>query len=423
MQIEIPELCVVALIGVSSSGKSTFSKTHFKPTEVLSSDFFRALISDDENNQDVTQQAFESLYFIARKRLELGLLTVIDATNVQKFARAQVLRLAREHDCCAAAIVFDIPENVIMERYKKRTDRNITENIINRQANELRKSIEQLQNEGFRYVYILTSEEEVNNARIVRAPISNNKKEETFSYDIIGDIHGCFDELCELLSKLNYEVDAEFFSVKPPEGRKAVFLGDLCDRGLKNVEVLRLVMNMVNKEDAYCVMGNHDNKLLRKLNGRNVQLTHGLDRTVEQLEKEEPEFRECVKIFLNGLVSHYIFDQGKLAAAHAGIKEEYQGRTSRQVHSFCLYGETTGETDQYGLPIHYPWAEEYKGKALVVYGHIPNAEVLSVNNTICIDTGCVFGGKLTAFRYPENEIVQVKAKQEYYASLKPFAHS
>ena len=424
MQIEIPELCVVALIGVSSSGKSTFSKTHFKPTEVLSSDYFRALVSDDENNQEVTQQAFEALYFVARKRLELGLLTVIDATSVQEFARRQILRLAKEHDCFAAAIVLDINEDIIIERNKNRPDRNLTKDILTRQMNQLKKtSIEQLKKEGFRYVYVLSSEDDINNAEIVRAQLWNNKKGEAGPFDIIGDIHGCYDELCELFIKLNYEVDAENFNAKPPHGRKAVFLGDLCDRGFKNVEVLRLVMNMTHNCDALCVLGNHDNKLLRKLNGRNVQLTHGLDRTVEQLEKESTEFSENVKTFLNGLISHYIFDEGRLVVAHAGIKEEYQGRTSGHVYNFCLYGETTGETDEYGLPVRYPWANEYKGKALVVYGHIPNAEVLSVNNTFCIDTGCVFGGKLTAFRYPEKEIVQVNAKQEYYASLKPFAQS
>jgi len=421
MQIEIPEFCVVALIGVSSSGKSTFSKAHFKPTEVLSSDHFRALVSDDENNQQVTQQAFEALYCVAGKRLELGLLTVIDATSVQQFARKQILRLAKDHDCFAAAIVLDIPEKTIMERSKKRSDRNITEDILTRQMNQLRKtSKEELQKEGFRYVYVLSSEEETADVQITRVPLWNNKKEETGPFDIIGDVHGCYDELCELLEKLNYKIDAENFTAEHPQGRKAVFLGDLCDRGIKNIEVLRLVMNMVQNNNALCVAGNHDNKLQRKLNGRNVQLTHGLDITAGQLDKEPPEFSERVKFFLEGLISHYVLDHGKLVIAHAGIKEKYQGRSSGHVRSFCLYGETTGETNEYGLPVRFPWANEYKGKALVVYGHIPSAEVQSINNTICIDTGCVFGGKLSAFRYPEKKIVQVDAKKEYYASLKPF---
>jgi len=410
----------VALVGVSSSGKSTFSKAHFKSTEVLSSDYFRALVSDDENNQQVTQQAFDALYYVANKRLDLGLLTVIDATNVQKHARAQILRLAKEQNCLAVAIVLNVPEKTIRERNANRPDRNLTGNIISRQAEQLRQSINQLQKEGFRYVHILSTMEEIANVQIVRTPLWNNKKEETGPFDIIGDIHGCYDELCELLIKLNYSVDTENFTAKPPDNRKAVFLGDLCDRGPKNIEVLRLVMNMVYAKDAWCTAGNHDFKLLKKLNGKNVQLTHGLDKTVEQLELQTKDFKEKVKNFIDTLISHYVFDGGRLVVSHAGLKEKYQGRSSGRVREFCLYGETTGETDEYGLPVRLPWANEYRGKAFVVYGHIPNPEVLTVNNTACIDTGCVFGGKLTAFRYPEKEIVQVKAKQIYYASVKPF---
>ena len=412
--IEIPEFCVVALVGVSSSGKSTFSKQHFKPTEVLSSDYFRALISDDENNQDVTQQAFETLYYVAKKRLDLGLLTVIDATNVQKFARSQVLRLAKDFNCPAAAIVLDIPQEIIMERNINRPDRDLTDKILKRQLDQLKQSIEQLQKEGFKLIHILKNEEEIKNVQIKRISLPNSSKNETGPFDIIGDIHGCYDELCELLQKLNYNVDVKNYTAKPPEGRKAVFLGDLCDRGFKNVEVLNLVMNMTNASDALCIIGNHDNKLLRKLNGRNVQLTHGLDRTVEQLDTQSDEFKEKVKNFLDSLTTHYVFDHGKLVIAHAGLKEKYHGRNSDKERAFCLCGETTGETDEYGLPVRLPWFNDYKGKALVVYGHVPCAEVLMINNTACIDTGCVFGGKLSAYRYPENEIVQVKAKQVYY---------
>jgi protein phosphatase len=419
MRIEIPELCVVALVGVSSSGKSTFAKTHFKSTEVLSSDYFRALVSDDENNQAVTPHAFDALYYVANKRLELGLLTVIDATNVQAHARKQVLRLAKEQNCLAVAIVLDIPEKIIRERNEKRPDRNLGGNIIARQTSQLRQSIRQLQREGFRYVHILPGEEEIANVEIVRTPLWNNKKDVVSPFDIIGDIHGCYDELCELLIKLGYEIDTENFTANHPENRKVIFLGDLCDRGPKNIEVLRLAMNMV-QAGAFCVAGNHDAKLLKKLKGANVQLTHGLDKTVEQLEAQDGEFIERVKNFLDGLISHYIFDGGRLVVSHAGIKEKYQGRSSGYVRQFCLYGETTGETDEYGFPVRLPWANEYRGKALVVYGHIPSPEAQVLNNTACIDTGCVFGGNLSAYRYPEKEIVQVKAKQVYYASVKPF---
>lgn len=151
-----------------------------------------------------------------------------------------------------------------------------------------------------------------------------------------------------------------------------------------------------------------------------MKLIHGLDRTVEQLEAQGEGFMAEVKAFLEGLICHYVFDGGRLVVAHAGLKEEYQGRRSPRVRDFCLYGDTTGEIDEYGLPVRLNWAKEYRGKALVVYGHAPTPEVQDVNNTACIDTGCVFGGKLSAYRYPEREIVQVDAQREYYAPAKPF---
>ena len=420
MRIEIPEIAVVALMGASGSGKSTFAGQYFKPTEVLSSDYFRALISDDENNQQVTSQAFETLYYVANKRLELGLLTVIDATNVQKEARASVLRLAKEQNCHAAAIVLDMPEKLCRERNEKRPDRNFSDHVITRQREQLRRSVRFLQKEGFRYVYVLKSEEDIAGVEMVRAPLWNNKKSETGPFDIFGDVHGCYDELCALLGKLGYSVDKTNHTAVPPQGRKAVFLGDLCDRGPKNVDVLRLAMGMVQAGNAYCVAGNHDVKLLKKLRGISVELTHGLDKTVEQLDAQSEAFAAEVKIFLDGLISHYVFDGGKLVVAHAGLKEKYQGRGSGRVRDFCLYGDTTGETDEYGLPVRLPWANEYRGRATVIYGHTPVPDVEIVNNTFCIDTGCVFGGKLTAFRYPEKETVQVDAEREYYAPAKPF---
>jgi protein phosphatase len=419
MRIEIPEIAVVALIGVSGSGKSTFAKAHFKPTEVLSSDYFRALISDDENNQKVTPQAFDTLYYVANKRLEMGLTAVIDATNVQKEARASILNLAKEQNCSAVAIVLDVPEGICRERNERRPDRNIDSRIIGRQARQLQQSIKSLRKEGFRYVVVLTDEEAAANAEIVRVPLWNNKRGETGPFDIIGDVHGCYDELIELLSKLGYAVNADNCTAIPPEKRRAVFLGDLCDRGPKNVEVLRLVMNMVRAGSAWCVAGNHDIKLLKKLKGSNVQLSHGLDKTVEQLEAEGEEFTADARNFLDGLISHYVFDNGRLVVAHAGLKEKYQGRGSGRVRNFCLYGDTTGEIDEYGLPVRVPWADDYRGEAWVVYGHTPVPDVQTINNTVCIDTGCVFGGKLTGYRYPEKEVVQVNARQEYCVPVRP----
>ncbi|WEB39921.1 polynucleotide kinase-phosphatase [Streptomyces yunnanensis] len=207
----------------------------------------------------------------------------------------------------------------------------------------------------------------------------------------------------------------------PPEGRTAVFVGDLVDRGPDSPGVLRLVTGMVAAGHALCVSGNHENKLGRYLNGRAVQHTHGLAETIEQLEKEDEAFRAGAAEFIRGLVSHYILDGGGLVVCHAGLPEKYHGRTSGRVRSFALYGDTTGETDEFGLPVRYPWAEEYRGRAAVVYGHTPTPRAGWVNNTICLDTGCVFGGKLTALCWPEREVVDVPAERVWYEPAKPLA--
>lgn len=418
MRIEIPAFCLVALVGATSSGKSTFAAKHFKPTEVLSSDFFRGMVADDENAQDASKAAFDALYYVARKRLEAMRLTVIDATNLQTTARRQVIDLAREQNCHAVAIVLNMPEQICLERNALRPDRQLPERVIRRHCIELRQSIKELKREGFRFVYILNSPDEAETVEIVRTPLWNDKKHEHGPFDIIGDVHGCYDELCELLSSLGYVLNPEGVMFHP-DGRKAIFLGDLCDRGPKNAEVMRLVMSMVQYGSALCVPGNHDIKLLRHLSGRNVQLTHGLQSTVDEFSQESQVFRDEVAKFLDSLISHYVLDEGKLVVAHAGIKEHFQGRGSVRVRDFCLYGETTGETDEYGLPIRLDWANEYRGRAMVVYGHIPQVEPYILNNTYCIDTGCVFGGKLTALRYPERVFVSVKARKVYYEPLRP----
>ncbi len=428
MKLTIPELAVVALVGPSGSGKSSFARKHFRPTEVLSSDFCRGLVSDEENSQAATNDAFEVLYFIASKRLTAGKLVVIDATNVQVEARKPIIALARQFHCIPVAIVFDLPERLCHERNRNRPDRDFGPHVIRQQSQQLRRSLRNLQREGFRRVHILHSPEEVDAAEIVREPLWNNLKHEHGPFDIIGDLHGCFDELVELLTQLGYSVEKQSivpgslaYSVKPPEGRKVVFLGDLVDRGPKIPEVLRLVMSMVQAGTALCVPGNHDIKLMRKLRGKDVQITHGLADSLQQLDKESPEFRAQVADFLDELVSHYVLDEGKLVVAHAGMKEEMQGRGSGKVRDFALYGETTGETDEFGLPVRYNWAAEYRGKAMVVYGHTPVPQPDWLNRTINIDTGCVFGGNLTALRYPEKELVSVAARETYAQPVKPLA--
>ena len=419
MKITIPELALVALVGPSGSGKSTFARKHFARTEVLSSDDCRALVSDDENDQTVTTDAFAVLHFVGARRLARGKLVVVDATNVQVEARKPLVALAREHHVIPVAIVFDLPERLCSDRKRDRPNREFGPHVIRQQRSQLKRSLRNLRREGFRHVYVFQSPEEVDAASVERQPLWNNRKADHGPFDIIGDVHGCGDELEELLAKLGYSGDGDGVW-QHPQGRKAIFVGDLADRGPRVSEVLRLVMRMTEAGSALCVPGNHDIKLMRKLRGRDVQLTHGLVESVAQLDVESEEFRRSVADWIDELVSHYVLDDGKLVVAHAGMKEEMQGRGSGKVRDFALYGETTGESDDFGLPVRYNWAAEYRGPARVVYGHTPVPEPEWLNRTINIDTGCVFGGRLTALRYPELEIVSVPARQTYAQPARPF---
>src|SRR6185369_13661187 len=402
--------------------------------------------------------AFELLHFIARKRLAAGKLTVVDATNVQPESRKPLVEIAREFHCLPVAIVLDVPERLAHDRNKTRADRDFGPHVIRQQAQQLHRSLRGLEREGFRHVHVLKSLEEIEAAVIERQSLWNNLKHERGPFDIIGDVHGCFEELVELLGKLGYQIEMgsatgsvavegvspstspsakhafgetpnaatgtvalpEPIRLAHPQGRKLVFVGDLVDRGPKIPAVLKLVMNAVASGAALCVPGNHDAKLMRKLRGRDVQIMHGLAESLAQLANESEDFRKRVAEFIDDLVSHYVLDDGKLVVAHAGMKEPMQGRGSGVVREFALYGETTGETDEFGLPVRYNWAAEYRGTATVVYGHTPVPEPEWLNRTINIDTGCVFGGKLTALRYPEKEIVSIPAKQTYAEPHKPF---
>jgi protein phosphatase len=422
MTIDVPALCLIVLVGASGSGKSTFARKNFLATEVISSDFCRGLVSDDENDQAATKDAFEVLNFIAGKRLAAGRLTVIDATNVQPEARKELVNLAREYDVLPVAIVLDPPERVCVERNEQRSDRQFGSKVIARQRSQLKRGLRSLKREGFRTVHVLDSVEEIDAVSIERTRLYNDLTDQNGPFDIIGDVHGCRPELERLLTDLGYTLTRDdaggpVDAVHPD--RRAIFVGDLVDRGPDSPGVLRLVMGMVAAGNAYCVPGNHEDKLLRALRGKNVKISHGLETTLEQLATEPPEFRDEVMAFIDGLISHYVFDGGKLVVSHAGLVERMHGRTSGRVRSFCLYGETTGETDEFGLPVRYPWANDYRGRATVVYGHTPTPEPEWINNTICLDTGCVFGGSLTALRYPERELVAVEAAEEYYAPAKP----
>ena len=421
----VPRMGLVLLVGVSGSGKSTFAARHFESTQVIGSDFCRGMVSDDENDQTATADAFALLNTVVDIRLRRGMLTVVDATNVQRKAREQLIRIAKDNNVLTTAIVLDVPEAVAVERNRSRPDRDFGDHVVRRQHRDLREGLKRMTREGVRKMYVLKGPEEVDAVRIELERPWPDRTELTGPFDIIGDVHGCRSELESLLGELGYQTyrddQGRPIGARHAEGRTVVFVGDLVDRGPDTPGVLRLVMGMVADGDALCVPGNHENKLVRYLKKGTATLTHGLAETVEQLGRENEEFRKEVLDFCDGLVSHLILDGGRLVIAHAGLKEEYHGRASGRVRSFALYGQTTGETDEFGLPVRLPWAREYRGKAMVVYGHVPTDKTEWVNNTLCLDTGCVFGGRLTALRYPEREIVDVEAERVWYEPARPLA--
>jgi protein phosphatase len=421
MKLTVPDLSLVVLVGPSGSGKSSFAARWFRATEVVSSDACRGLVADDENDQTATADAFEVLHFVAGKRLAAGRLTVVDATNVQPSSRAPLVALARRHHCPVVAVVLDVPEEVCATRNAARAERAFGPHVLRNQRSQLRRSIHGLRREGFTAVHVLRGVAEVDATVVERVPLWVDRRTDHGPFDIVGDIHGCFAELTGLLAHLGYRIAPDGTGAHHPGGRRALFVGDLVDRGPAVPAVLRLVMAMVAAGDALCIAGNHEAKLLRALQGRNVTTGHGLAESLAQLSLEPEAFTAGVTSFLQGLLSHLVLDGGALVVAHAGLRADMQGRASGAVRAFALYGDTTGETDEFGLPVRYPWAEDYRGPAMVVYGHTPVPEPVWVNRTICIDTGCVFGGRLTALRYPERELVSVPAKEVYWQPTRPLA--
>ena len=416
MILTFPEPSLVLLVGASGSGKSTFAAKHFLPTEVVSSDRCRGMVSDDENDQRATQSAFELLDAIVGIRLRNRKLTVVDATNLRPEDRKNLKRVAKEHDSLVSVVLFDTPRDVCITRNAARPDRNMDASVIVRHVSLFNKACREVKMEKYHRVYRLT-EDRLANARVERSRLWNDRRDLSGPFDIIGDLHGCATELELLLQRLGYGPQGH------PEGRTVLFVGDITDRGPRSLDCYEIVSGMVQKGHAMCVAGNHDDKLIRYLDGRKVQVARGLQTTAAELESKDEDYKARMKRFLDSLISHYLLDGGKLVVAHAGIKEDYQGRASNRVRRFCLYGDTTGEVDEFGLPVRLNWAMDYRGDAIVVYGHTPVREAVWLNRTINIDTGCVFGGKLTALRYPELELISVPCAELYCEPARPLLDS
>lgn len=413
---------LVVLVGPSGSGKSTFAQEHFTPTEIVSSDACRAMVADDAADQAATTAAFTVLHSIVEQRLRAGRLTVVDATNVQAKARRPLLALAALYHRPSMAILFDTPADICKERNRKRHERVVKDVVVDRQRAQAPVSGEELEREGFDPVIILHAPEKTDSRAATTRPSPAAWQDRTGPFDIIGDLHGCSDELVSLLKVMGYAVEnpgSLIPRVTAPAGRTAVFVGDFTDRGPDNVRTLLIIMAMVRSGTALAVPGNHDDKLLRALQGSPVKISNGLEGTLKELDAAGEEMRALVRDFLAALPSHLVLDGGNLVVAHAGLPQELHGLDTPQARDVALFGTPTGQRDAFGLKVYVDWAHAYKGNAMVVWGHLPVAESRWVGNTIDIDTGCVHGGSLTALRYPERELVGVPAARVYSAPIKP----
>ncbi len=393
MIIELPQIACVLIHGRNCDAARALAERHFAADEII----------------DMSEGSGEELLAVLAPRAGSGKMTAIIEAGCP--AGAHKLRVA------LASLARD--------NYVRRFG------LIMPDAHHGEPNIhERLKGDGYREVFEIPLDA-LDKLEIHRTPMPTDMRHEHGPFDIIGDVHGCGDELEELLAKLGYRVtwvdDAEWCGRRPvieaPAGRRVVFVGDLVDRGPRSRDVLAIVHTMVEQDrTALLVPGNHDVKFLRWLEGAKVEITHGLDATITSLKGTNDRFRDDIRAMLKRLWSHLWLDDGRLVVAHAGILAPMIGRATPRVRHFCLYGDTTGTRDRAGLAIRYHWALNYAGEASVIYGHTPVPGVDWVNNTLCIDTGCCFGGTLTALRWPEGEIVSVPARKIYAPSLRPFGH-
>lgn len=417
VDITVPDFALIVMIGASGVGKSTLARRLFAETEIVSSDRLRALVSDDEANQAASGDAFDLLERIVDARLKRRLLTVVDATSARAQDRATLLKLARRRHAPTAAILLNLDPALALARNAARA-RRAPDAVIREQAAEIRRRSLSLGSEGFDAVHALDTPEAVDALALRRAPLACDRRADAGPFDIIGDVHGCFDELCALLTRLGWRItlgsgDAAPHRAAHPAGRRALFLGDLTDRGPKNAETVRLAMGMIASGDALLVLGNHDEKLRRALSGAKIEPRHGLAETLAEIRARTSAFGADIEAMLARTPDHLWLAGGALVAAHAGLPERMHGRAGGKVRRFALYGDIDGSTDLHGFPIRRDWAADYEGAAHVVYGHTPVREVVWRNGALCLDAGCCFGGALACLRWPEGDIVLEPAQRVY----------
>lgn len=378
--LTIPALALVVIACREAEVAEVFVARHFTAAEVV-------LVTPEA----VSPEEFEAARFSITRRLADGALTAAVVSHDDASLSAALARLAHHYDVSPVAVILG--HEIPLARFP-------------------------LGARGYAAAHTLATPAECEAAQVIRQPLACDLRDERGPFDIIGDVHGCYDELLELLEKLGYERADEDGALRHPDGRRAVFVGDLVDRGPGVTQVARLVMRNVAAGQAFCAPGNHDIKLMRALEGRHVHIAHGLQESLNQIAalptpEERENFQRDFVTFIHQIPPYLWLEDGGLVVAHAGLPERYHGRISERIRVLVYYGETTGWEDKYGHPVRIDWAADYRGAAAVVYGHTPHRETRWRHNTINVDTGCVHGGRLTAVRWPERSVVSVAARREY----------
>ncbi|MGM9949122.1 MAG: polynucleotide kinase-phosphatase [Lysinibacillus sp.] len=437
MQLYLPQGAIVLCIGPSNSGKSTLleklmSEQQLLRSEVVGSDAYRELVSDIEyidfskvpredqdvlyeDYQQISAEAFHVLQEVVTSRAKLNKVTFIDATHLRNVERTKYIGIAKKQHVPIIALVFDVPKDELLKRDEQRLQPR-GKKRLEQQMRTFHYELRNIKKEPYSKLYMWRGEE----MTIIRQP-SPHLLDLGAGFDIIGDIHGCFDEMMALIHKLDYEKQGELYI--HPQGRRLLSVGDIMSRGPKSMETMLFWLRQVEAGESFMVDSNHGWKIARWLQGQKVTLQHGDEHVAQEFEEYENTYgKEAAetlkKRFANMLLtspSHYILTRNnirKVVVVHAGISDRYIGKDSKRIRDFCRYGEVQG-MDANGKPLRGDWFMDHKTSELIVWGHEPKPKPFKANRTINIDQGVVFGGQLTAFRYPEENFVAVDAQHNY----------
>lgn len=370
-QIELPVFCCAIVTAPPGADAYAFARRALPAFEAIRADALRIELSDDPHSREARTGSMGLLLSKVTRLLLSGTPVAVDASGLRD---DQMNQLARQ-----AGKAYAVPVRV-------------------------RAPAAGLPDPAF-----------------VMARSPTDRSDDRGPFDVVGDVHGCLDELIHLVVALGYRVEGgetsggRGYSVSHPQGRRLVFVGDLADRGPDAVGAISFARDACASGAALCVIGNHDAKLLMHLAGKRASMNHGFPETAAAVDAEAVAWRVRTLAFLEGLPSHLVLDGGDLVVSHAGCPAFLQGKDSDAVTSFCMYGLKTGLVDECGRPVRGDWAADYRGRALVVHGHTPVAAPQwgGEGRVLCIDTGCCFGGALTALRWPERELVSVPALRAY----------